>query len=384
MFLIMKVYLDNAATTPLDKEVLAAMLPVLEADFGNPSSIHAFGRKTRSAIEGARKTVAKFLNVTPAEIFFTSGGTEADNMALVQAIACYGISHVISSEIEHHAVEHTLKVLEKQGKIKVSWVHLDEKGNVDLKHLEQLLSTHENSLVSLMHANNEIGTRLPIAEVGALCKKYGALFHSDTVQTMGHYAMDLRALNVHFVTCAAHKFHGPKGVGFLFISNEVKITPFIHGGAQERNMRGGTENVAGIVGLAKALEICNREMAEHQQHIQGLKDHMKQSLEEAIPGIRFNGETGADVSLYTVLNCSFPPHADAEMLLFNLDIAGIAASGGSACSSGSEQGSHVLKGIGADMNRPSVRFSFSKYNTREEIDFVVAKLKELFAVKVKV
>lgn len=379
----MKVYLDNAATTPLDKEVLAAMLPVFESDFGNPSSIHAFGRKTRSAIEQSRKTVAKLLNVTPAEIFFTSGGTEADNMALVQTISAYSIKHVISSEIEHHAVEHTLRVLEKEGKVKVSWVKLDEKGNVDLQNLEELLKINGPSLVSLMHANNEIGTLLPVARVGELCQKYKSLFHSDTVQTMGHYAMDIKAMKVHFVTCAAHKFHGPKGVGFLYISNDVKITPFIHGGAQERNMRGGTENVAGIVGLAKALEICYREMEAHQKHIQHLKDHMKSALLHAIPGMRFNGETDADKSLYTVLNCSFPPHPDSEMLLFNLDISGIAASGGSACSSGSEQGSHVLKGIGADMKRPSVRFSFSKYTTLEEIDFVVNKLVELFAIKVK-
>lgn len=379
----MKVYLDNAATTPLDKEVLAAMLPVFESDFGNPSSIHAFGRKTRSAIEQSRKTVAKCLNVSPNEIFFTSGGTEADNMALVQAISAYSIKHVISSEIEHHAVEHTLRVLEKEGKVKVSWVKLDEKGNVDLKNLEELLKNNTSSLVSLMHANNEIGTLLPVAQVGDLCQKYKALFHSDTVQTMGHYPMDLKAMKVHFVTCAAHKFHGPKGVGFIYISNDIKIQPFIHGGAQERNMRGGTENVAGIVGLAKALEICYRDMESHQNHIQSLKDRMKQALVKAIPGMRFNGETDADKSLYTVLNCSFPPHPDAEMLLFNLDISGIAASGGSACSSGSEQGSHVLKGIGADMNRPSVRFSFSKYNTFEEIDFVVNKLVELFAVKEK-
>lgn len=378
----MKVYLDNAATTPLDKEVLSAMLPVFEMDFGNPSSIHSFGRKTRSAIENSRKTIAKLLNVTPAEIFFTSGGTEADNMAIVRSIETYGIKHVVSSEIEHHAVEHTLKVLESQGKIKVSWVKTDLKGNVDLIHLEELLKTNSPTLVSLMHANNELGTLLPVAEVGAMCEKYGAIFHSDTVQTMGHYAMDLKAMKVHFATCAAHKFHGPKGVGFLYISNGIKIAPFIYGGAQERNMRGGTENVAGIVGMAKALELCYKDMEAHQNHIQSLKSYMKSSLEKNIPGMMFNGETDPDHSLYTVLNCSFPHHPDAEMLLFNLDISGIAASGGSACSSGSNQGSHVLKGIGADMTRPSVRFSFSKYNTKEEIDFVVNKLTELFKVKV--
>ncbi|MBL7931783.1 MAG: cysteine desulfurase [Bacteroidia bacterium] len=380
----MKVYLDNAATTRLDETVLKAMMPLLTDDFGNPSSIHAYGRKTRSSIEGARKTVAKLLNVTPAEIFFTSGGTEADNTAIVQCIETHGIKHVISSPIEHHAVEHTIKVLEKAGKVKASWVKVDQKGNVDLAHLEELLKNNSRSLVSLMHANNEIGTLLPLKKVGEICQKYNAIFHSDTVQTMGHYPMDLKDINVHFVTCAAHKFHGPKGVGFLYINHQTKITPFIHGGAQERNMRGGTENVAGIVGLAKALEICYNEMEEHQKHIMGLKDYMRTRLIKEIPGIEFNGETDHDKSLYTVLNCRFPAHPNAEMVLFNLDIMGVAASGGSACSSGSDQGSHVLKGLGIDMTRPSVRFSFCKYNTKEEIDFVVGKVTELFAVKEKV
>lgn len=377
----MKVYLDNAATTKLDNEVFEAMLPYLKEEFGNPSSIHAFGRRTRSAIETARKNVSKLLNVTPAEIFFTSGGTEADNMAIVQTIATHNIKHAISSKIEHHAVEHTLQVLEKEGKIKLSWVNIDDKGNVDLNHLEELLKNNERSFVSLMHANNEIGTLLPIEKVGTICEKYNAIFHSDTVQTMGHYAMNLPAMKVHLVTCAAHKFHGPKGVGFLYIHNSVKINPFIHGGAQERNMRGGTENVAGIVGLSKALEICYREMDQHQKHIQELKTYMREQIQAIIPGTEINGEDD-EHSLYTVLNCRFPKTENAEMLLFSLDIAGIAASGGSACSSGSNQGSHVLRGLGIDMERPSVRFSFCKYNTKEEIDFAVAKLTELFAVKV--
>jgi cysteine desulfurase len=373
----MKVYFDNAATTKLDEDVLKTMMPLMLEDFGNPSSIHAFGRKSRAAIETARKTVAKLLNVAPAEIIFTSGGTEADNMAIYQSISTYGITHVISSEIEHHAVEHTLKVLEKEGKIKLSWVKIDDKGNVDVTHLEELLKNNPPSLVSLMHANNEIGTLLPLQLVGELCKKYNALFHSDTVQTMGHYALDLQTINVHFITCAAHKFHGPKGVGFLYINHRNKIAPFIHGGAQERNMRGGTENVYGIVGLAKALQLCYDEMEAHQNHIMELKDYMKSELEKKIKGIEFNGETSREKSLYTILNCRFPVHPDAEMLLFNLDIAGIAASGGSACSSGSNQGSHVLRGLGIDMEKASVRFSFCKYNTKAEIDFVVNKLVKL-------
>jgi cysteine desulfurase len=370
----MKVYLDNAATTRLDENVLDAMIPFMREEYGNPSSIHSFGRKTRSAIEVARKSVSKLLNTSPAEIFFTSGGTEADNMAINQSVNCLGIKHAISSKIEHHAVETTLQVLEKEGKIKLSWVNVDEKGNIDLAHLEELLKTNERSFVSLMHANNEIGTLLPLEAVGDLCEKYNAIFHSDTVQTMGHYTMDLQKLKVHFITCAAHKFHGPKGVGFLYIKHTVKIQPMIYGGAQERNMRGGTECTQGIIGLAKALEICYAEMDEHIIHIQGLKNYMKSELEKNILGIEFNGETGDDKSLYTVLNCRFPAHPDAEMMLFNLDINGIAASGGSACSSGSNQGSHVLRGIGADTSRASVRFSFCKYTTKEEIDYTLGKL----------
>jgi cysteine desulfurase len=373
----MKVYLDNAATTRLDEKVFETMVPYMKEEYGNPSSIHAFGRKTRSAIEVARKSVAKLLNVSPAEIFFTSGGTEADNMAINQTIDSLGITHAITSKIEHHAVEHTLQMLEKAGKVKLSWVNVDDKGNVDLNHLEELLKTNERSLVSLMHANNEIGTLLPLERVGEICEKYDAIFHSDTVQTMGHYPMDLQKINVHFITCAAHKFHGPKGVGFLYIKHNVKIKPMIHGGAQERNMRGGTECTQGIIGLAKALEICNEEMNEHITHIQGIKNYMKASLEKNIPGIEFNGETGNENSLYTVLNCRFPAHPDAEMMLFNLDIAGIAASGGSACSSGSNQGSHVLRGIGTDTSRASIRFSFCKYNTKEEVDYTIEKLKAM-------
>lgn len=373
----MKVYLDNAATTRLDEKVFDTMVPFMKEEYGNPSSIHAFGRKTRSAIEGARKTVAKLLNVSPAEIFFTSGGTEADNMAINQTIDSLGITHAITSKIEHHAVEHTLQMLEKAGKVKLSWVNVDDKGNVDLNHLEELLKTNERSLVSLMHANNEIGTLLPLERVGEICEKYDAIFHSDTVQTMGHYPMDLQKINVHFITCAAHKFHGPKGVGFLYIKHNVKIKPMIHGGAQERNMRGGTECTQGIIGLAKALEISHEEMNEHIAHIQGIKNYMKASLEKNIPGIEFNGETGNENSLYTVLNCRFPAHPDAEMMLFNLDIAGIAASGGSACSSGSNQGSHVLRGIGTDTSRASIRFSFCKYNTKEEVDYTIEKLKAM-------
>lgn len=379
----MKVYFDNAATTPLDKEVLDEMLPFMTEHFGNPSSIHSFGRKTRAAIEGARKSVAKNLNVSPSEIFFTSGGTEADNMAIRCSIHDMGLKHAITTKIEHHAVLHTLEALAEEGVIKLSFVQLTPEGHVDLAHLDQLLKENERSFVSLMHANNEIGNLLPLKETGEICQKYNAIFHSDTVQTMGHYAMDLQKIPVHFVTCAAHKFHGPKGVGFLYVNSAIKIHPLIYGGSQERNMRGGTENLYGIVGLGKALDIANRDMNAHQEHVTGIKMYMISELEKAIPGVELNG-AGKSNCLYTVLNVRFPHTENAEMLLFNLDIAGIAASGGSACTSGSNQGSHVLRGIGVDITRPSVRFSFSKYNTKEQVDYAVAKLKELFTVKATV
>ena len=379
----MRVYLDNAATTPFDKEVLKAMYKVMETDHGNPSSIHSHGREVRTLIEKARKTVARLLHASPSEFFFTSGGTEADNMAIRCAIIDYGIKHAITSLIEHHAVLHTLQVLEKSGVIRLSYVHIDSKGLVDYKHLEELLSSNERSFVSLMHGNNELGTLTDIEAVGQLCEKYNAIFHSDTVQTMGHYPHDLSRLKVHFLVCAAHKLHGPKGVGFLYINHAIKINPMIFGGSQERNMRGGTENVYGIIGLAKSLEIAYEGMEEHHEYIQGLKTYMMKELVKNVPGIEFNGETTPEKSLYTVLNVSFPEMEMAEMLLFSLDIAGISASGGSACSSGTNIGSHVLNGIHANPDRPAVRFSFSKLNTREEIDYVVGKVKELYSVPFK-
>ncbi len=375
----MKIYLDNAATTSIHQEVLEAMIPVLQNQFGNPSSIHAYGRETRALIETARKTIAKLLNTSPSEVFFTSGGTEADNMAIRCTIHDMKITHAISSPIEHHAVSHTLEDLEKTGVIKLSMVNIDNRGHIDMNHLEQLLSDHPGSFVSLMHANNETGTVTNILEVGSLCRKYNAVFHSDTVQTMAHLPYDLSTMPVDFITGAAHKFHGPKGVGFLYINKRLKIHPYITGGAQERNMRGGTENVYGIIGLAKAMEIAYRDLEHDHHYISGLKKYMIDKLHEEIPGVQFNGDV-SEGNLYTVLNVSFPPSEISEMLLFNLDISGIAASGGSACSSGSEIGSHVLRGMNADPKRPAVRFSFSKFNTKEEIDYCISKLKELFPV----
>jgi cysteine desulfurase len=375
----MRVYLDNAATTPLAKEVLAEMLPYLESHFGNPSSIHAHGRETRSAIEKARKKVASLLNTSPAELFFTSGGTEADNFAICQGIETHQLKHAITSPLEHHAVLHTLEHLAQIDKIKLSYVNIDTKGNVDLGHLEELLKTQSRTLVSLMHANNEIGTLSPIDQIGDICKTYQALYHCDTVQTMGHYVHNLQKLNVDFLVGAGHKFHGPKGVGFIYINAHSKITPMIHGGAQERNMRGGTENLYGIIGLAKALELAYSEMESHRKYIEGLKQYMIARLKDAIEGIQFNGESeNMEKSLYTVLNVCFPPSEASEMLLFNLDIEQISVSGGSACSSGSDVGSHVLRAIQTNKNCSSVRFSFSRYNTIEEIDYVIEKLKVLF------
>lgn len=373
----MRVYFDNAATTPLDKEVLEAMVPVMAENFGNPSSTHSDGRKVRTIIEEARKKVAGLLNVSPGEIFFTSGGTEADNMAIRCSVEELGITHAISSPIEHHAVSHTLEELAHKGKIKLSLVKLLPNGHIDLNHLEELLKNNPRSLVSLMHANNEIGNLLDIDKVGELCTTYNAVFHCDTVQTIGHYPLDLQKTPVHFIACAAHKFNGPKGIGFIYINSAVKIHPFITGGAQERNMRGGTENVYGIVGLAKALEIAYRDLEKEKAHISEVKSYMIEQLQKNIPGVQFNGDCTGN-ALYTVLNVSFPPAAFNEMLLFKLDIAGVSCSGGSACSSGSNVGSHVLGALGVSTERANVRFSFGKQNTKEEVDFVVAQVKKLY------
>jgi cysteine desulfurase len=375
----MRVYLDNAATTPLDREVFDTMAPYLLEHFGNPSSIHAHGRQVRAAIENARKTIAHLLNTSPAEIFFTSGGTEADNFSVFGAIRTLGIGHAITSPLEHHAVLHPLQALEKSGEISLSYVRHGENGQIDLGHLTQLLGKVPGSFVSIMHANNEIGNINDIEAIGQQCREHGAIFHSDTVQTVAHYRHDLQRLPVHLMVGAAHKFHGPKGVGFFYCDASLKINPLIHGGSQERNMRGGTENVYGIIGLAKALEIGYRDMEQHRRHIQGLKDRFIRQLTDQVEGVSFNGESAhADRSLYTVLNVSLPPSEINEMLLFNLDINKISASGGSACTSGANAGSHVLKALGSDPNRGAIRFSMSKYNTQEEVDYTVQKLVSIF------
>jgi len=373
----MRIYLDNAATTPLDQSVLDSMMPYLTEKFGNPSSIYSYGRETRMAIEQARKTVAKILNAHPAEIFFTSGGTESSNTAIMASIRDLGCKHIITSSIEHHATLHTVEHVGKLGLAKVSYVKLLPNGHVDLDDLEKLLaSTEQKTLVTLMHANNEIGNILDIDAVGELCKLYNAIFHSDTVQTVGHYPFDLRNTPVHFITGAAHKFHGPKGVGLLYINENVRINPFVHGGGQERNMRAGTENLYGIVGFAKALELATNNYENDSAYVGTLKYYMMEELKKHIPGVAFNGDVLGD-SLYTVLNVSFPKTEKSEMLLFNLDINNICASGGSACTSGADAGSHVIRAINNNPNQIAVRFSFSRHNTKDEIDQVTAKLKEL-------
>jgi cysteine desulfurase len=374
----MRVYLDNAATTPIAPEVVDLMVEVMKNDFGNPSSTHFYGRQVKALIETSRRKIATYLNCSASEIIFTSGGTEADNMALFSAVHDLGVKRIISSTIEHHAVGHSVDALVKQNSIVFESVKLDSKGHVDLAHLELLLQNNIPTLVSLMHANNEIATLLPLKEVSSLCKKYGAFFHSDTVQTMGHYSFDLADLDIDFLTCAAHKFHGPKGVGFLYINKKNKVESLIHGGAQERGLRGGTENVYGIVGLAKAMDLAYKDLTQHQNHVQSLKTYMINELKTQFPSLSFHGETEPSKSLYTVLNVCFPKTDKGGMLLFTLDLKGVAVSGGSACSSGANKGSHVLEGIAADMTRPNARFSFSRYTTKEEIDFALQQVKSSF------
>lgn len=374
----MNVYLDNAATTPMAPEVFEAMAPFMKEYFGNPSSTHSFGRKTKNAIEIARKSIAKELNAEPSEIIFTSGGTEADNIALRCSVMDLGVERIITSTIEHHAVGHTAESLIASNHVEVVYVKLTEKGSVDLKDLEQLLkASDKKTLVSLMHGNNEIGNLICLKTVTNLCHQNNALFHSDTVQTMGHYRFDLKENPIDFITCAAHKFHGPKGVGFLYVNKKVKLKTLMFGGSQERGHRGGTENLYGIIGMAKAVELAYSDLEEHQNQIQGLKTYMKDQLVKINDKISFNGELEPENSLYTVLNVCFPENEKSGMFLFSLDINGIAASGGSACSSGSNQGSHVLSALEKTNPCQAIRFSFGRYTTKEEIDYTLEKVKEM-------
>jgi cysteine desulfurase len=371
-----RIYFDNAATTPLDPQVLQAMMPYFTEHFGNASSIYSYGRENRMAIESARKLVASSLNIKPGELLFTSGGTESSNMAITCSVRDLGCKHIITSPIEHHATLHTVEFLKSLGLVDVSYVKLTQDGHVDLIDLEQLLERkNAKTLVTLMHANNELGNITDIVYVGELCERFGAIFHTDTVQTLGHYHLDLQKVKVHFISGSAHKFHGPKGTGILYTNHTVQIKPFIHGGGQERAMRAGTENVAGIVGFAKAFELSMLHHDEDMVFIRSLKQYMKEKLSSAFEDIIFHGDTG-EKSLYTVLNAGFPMNERTEMLSINLDVAGICVSGGSACSSGAQGGSHVIKGAYPHSHRVPIRFSFSKHNTFEEIDTAILKISE--------
>ena len=374
-----KVYFDNAATTQVRTQVIKTMTQVLQTEFGNPSSTHEFGRSSKALIETARKEVAQILNVSASEIIFTSGGTEADNLVLNGCVKNLSVTRIISSKIEHHAVLYAIKELQTSHNITVEYVNIDHCGAIDFNHLESLLAnTTQKTLVSLMHVNNEIGNILDLKRAAVLCKKYDTLFHSDTVQSIGHYHLDFKDIPIDFAAVAAHKFHGPKGAGFAFVRKNSGIRPMIVGGAQERGMRAGTEPVYAIVGMVEALKISYKNLAQEKKHITGLKDYFKESLVKEIPEIQFNGQCDDnDNSSYTVLNVCIPVSPEkGTMLLFQLDLKGIACSKGSACQSGASNGSHVLSEIlnNEDLAKPSIRFSFSSFNTKDEIDYVVKTL----------
>jgi cysteine desulfurase len=372
-----RIYLDNAATTKVDAKVVEAMMPFLMENFGNPSSIYSYGREVKAAIEKARKTVATLLGANPGEIFFTSGGTESSNMIMRRCVNDLGVKHIITSPLEHHCVLHTAEDIEALGRTKKHLVDVNEYGDIDLIHLENMLKElkGEGVLVSLMHGNNEIGNLLDLTAVGTLVKNHGAYFHSDTVQTTGHFKFNLKEMPIDFITGSAHKFHGPKGAGIVYISENVKVKPYVAGGGQERNMRAGTENVTGIVGFAKALELAYENFEAEKQHMLDLKFYLKKQLENNFEGLLFNGRSGFENSMYTVLSVGFPKNAQTEMLLYTLDMDGICVSGGSACSSGANAGSHVIQSIyKGKANQSTIRFSFSKFNTKAEIDKVVEVL----------
>jgi cysteine desulfurase len=371
-----RIYFDHAATTPPDPAVVETMLLALRELSGNPSSIHEEGRRARAAVEQARKQIAHALKASIGEIFFTSGGTEANNMALKRSVFDLGIRRFVSARTEHHCVLHTLSAMERDLGTETVFVRQYPNGHIDLDHLEELLQQGPPSLVSLMHANNEIGTLSDLVSISALCRKHGALFHTDTVQTIGYYPLDLSLLSVDFLSGSAHKFHGPKGVGFLYINQANRLQPFIDGGAQERNMRGGTENVHSILGMAKALGLALSEREKREAQIRAVRDALALRLKVVFPDVLFNGDPFGN-GHYKILSAAFPPSAKADLLLLNLDIAGIAVSGGSACSSGADAGSHVLDALAKDSPYKTLRFSFSHYNTVAEVDYLIEQLVEI-------
>ncbi|WP_298512762.1 cysteine desulfurase family protein [uncultured Kordia sp.] len=375
------VYFDSAATTQIRPEVVERIKKALEENFGNPSSTHSYGRSSKTLIETARKTIAKYLNASPQEIIFTSGGTEADNMALRCSVRDLGVTTIITSPIEHHAVLHTVEQLRVESDIKVAYVKLQSCGTPDYEDLEALLKAdNSKKLVSLMHVNNEIGNLLDVDKVAGICKEYGALFHSDTVQSIGHFDWDLQKTPVDFMAAAAHKFHGPKGIGFAFIRKDSGLKPLIFGGSQERGFRAGTEAVHNVVGLEEAFRLAYDNLEEEKSYVEGLKSYFMEELKKVLPEVKFNGNCHETTkSTYTLINVCLPfDQQKALMLLFHMDLKGIACSKGSACQSGSSKGSHVLRAIlsDEDLEKPSLRFSFSKFNTKEEIDYVVQTLHE--------
>lgn len=374
-----RIYFDNAATTELDTEVLEAMMPYLTRKYGNPSAIHAYARETRLAIENARKEVARLMNAQPGEIFFTSSATESTNTAIEAAVRDLECTTIITSPIEHHATLYCSERAVKNAQVELKFVELDDKGHVVEESLKSLLGNAPGRcLVTLMHANNEIGNLLKVKNIADICEDYNAILHYDMVQTIGHYPIDLKEFKVHFISCSAHKFHGPKGIGFLYINDEITISPLFLGGNQERNMRAGTENIYGIVGLAKALSLAMERYQEDFEHISSLKRYMIAQLKTYFNDLHFNGDYEG-CSLYTVLNVGFPLNEQSEKLLLALDISGVCASGGSACGSGANQGSHVLGTLYPNTPMVPIRFSFSKYNTLEEVDRVIAILQRLLA-----
>ena len=374
-----KIYFDNAATTEIDPLVLSSINVVMKENYGNPSSTHSFGRSSRALIEKARKKVAEKFNANSSEIFFTSGGTESDNMVLISAVRDLNVQTIVTTKIEHHAVLNVVKYLEKTYSTKIIYLNLNEYGGINYNDLEKvLLSNNSKKLVSLMHVNNEIGTVLDIQKVGDICKKYKSLFHSDTVQSIGRYKIDLSSLNIDFIVGSAHKFHGPKGIGFLYVNKNSDIDPIIIGGKQERGLRAGTESVHNICGLETALNLAYQNLEKDKHHIMRLKNHFISELKSKIPAIKFNANCDdLKLNTYTLLNVCLPISKEKSVLLeFNLDIKGIACSRGSACQSGSLKGSHVLNEIlnDSDLKKPSIRFSFSKFNTINEVYKVVEYL----------
>jgi len=375
----MKIYLDNASTTPLDKNVLETMMPYMVDYYGSPSSIHEHGRRCKVAIEKARKCIASILGVSASEIYFTSGGTEGNNIAICGVINSLGLTNVITSPIEHYSVLNPIKNMFEKGMVRLHFVHIDNYGKLDFNHLEYILKNYSNALVSLMHANNEIGNINDLVKIGDLCNEHSAVFHTDAVQSIGHCKMNLQTLPVHLLVASAHKFHGPKGIGFIYIKNDIKVTPIMHGGNQEKGVRSGTENVPAIVGLSQAMQNAYLSLNEDIEYVKNLKSKMIDALRNSVFDVTFNGQSAYTSSLHTILSVSLPSlGGDEDMLVFNLDIRGISVSSGSACSSGTNLYSHVLDALKMNKDRNYIRFSFSKYNTISEIDYVVEQIVDLY------